>query len=65
MYVHAAYTGGYPLFHPIEMVCIQYGFLSAFLGSLISIVGKGIPRIHILAISLVNLALWYADGMAQ
>ena len=65
MYVHAAYTGGYPFYHPVELFCLRYGALSALAGLLIAIMGKGATRVHILAISLVNLAIWYIDAMAQ
>lgn len=65
MYVHDAYTGGYPFYHPVELFCIRFGFLSASVGVLLSVTSRGMTRINILAISVVNLALWYIDGMAQ
>jgi hypothetical protein len=65
LYVHAVVTGGYPLFHPIEIFCIRLGSLTAFIGLMSAIVGKGKIRIHVAVISILNLLLWFMDAMAQ
>jgi len=32
LYIHAAFTGGDPFYHPIELFCIRFGMLTAVLG---------------------------------
>jgi hypothetical protein len=65
LYVHALYTGGYPLFHSVELRCIRWGTLTALLGIVAASVGKGRGRTPLAAISVLNLVLWFAAGMAQ
>ena len=65
LFVHASFTGGYPFYHPVELFCIRYGSLTALLGLIASIVGKGKVRPHVAAISALNLLFWFADAMAQ
>jgi hypothetical protein len=65
LYVHALYTGGYPFYHPVELMCIRWGTLAALLGIVAAIVGKGRGRIPLAVISVLNLMLWFAAAMAQ
>lgn len=65
LFVHASYTGGYPFYHPVELFCIRFGSLTAFLGLVASALGKGKPRAHVAVISILNLLLWFSDAMAQ
>ncbi len=65
LFVHAAYTGGYTFYHPVELFCIRIGTLTALLGLVAALAGKGKLKIHIAAISLLNLLSWFADAMAQ
>jgi hypothetical protein len=65
LYVHAMYTGGYPYYHPVELMCIRLGTLTALLGIVAAIVGKGRGRIPLPVISVLNLVMWFAAGMAQ
>jgi hypothetical protein len=65
LYVHALYTGGYPFYHPVELRCVRWGLLTALLGIVAAIVGRGRGRIPLAAISVLNLVMWFADAMAQ
>jgi len=65
LFVHAAFTGGYPFYHPIELFCIRVGSLTALLGIIASIASKGKLRPHIAVVSTLNLLLWFMDAMAQ
>jgi hypothetical protein len=65
LFVHARLTGGYPFYHPTELFCIRYGFLTAFLGMLTSLAGKRTFRLHVAALALVNLFLWLVDAAVQ
>ncbi|MEQ1354267.1 MAG: hypothetical protein ABLT11_09630 [Candidatus Acidiferrum sp.] len=65
LFVHAAFTGGYPFYHPVEPLCIRYGSLTALLGILASIAGNGALRLVVAAISTLNLLIWFADAMGQ
>jgi hypothetical protein len=65
LYVHALYTGGYRFYHPVELMCIRWGTLTALLGIVFAIAGKGRGRIPLAVISALNLLLWFADAMAQ
>src|SRR3977135_3555172 len=38
--IHAAFTGGYSFYHPVELFCIRFGGLTALLGIVASIAGK-------------------------
>jgi hypothetical protein len=55
----------YPFYYPIELLCIRWGFLAALLGLVASIVVKGKLRLHLAAISIVNLLFWFGDAVAQ
>jgi hypothetical protein len=63
--VHAAFTGGYPFYHPVELFCIRFGGLTAILGIGASIAGKGTLRLHVAALSTLNLLLWVMDAAMQ
>jgi len=65
LFVHATFTGGYTFYHPVELFCIRFGFWSALVGLLVSIVGKGKLRLHVAAISILNLLFWFGDAVAQ
>jgi hypothetical protein len=65
LYVHALYTGGYPYYHPVELMCIRWGTLTALLGIVAAIVGKGRGRVPLAVLSVLNLVMWFAAGMAQ
>lgn len=41
--VHAAITGGYPFYHPVEIACIDVGLLTALLGIVIGVRGARTP----------------------
>jgi hypothetical protein len=45
LYVHAMYTGGYPFYHPVELMCIRWGTLTALLGIVAAAIGTGKGRI--------------------
>jgi hypothetical protein len=65
LYVHALYTGGYPFYHPVELMCIRWGSLTALLGIVAASVGKGRGRVPLAIISVLNLFIWFTDAMAQ
>jgi hypothetical protein len=63
LFVHAAFTGEYPFYHPVEL--LRYGSLTALLGILASIAGKGSLRLPVAALSTLNLLIWFADAVTQ
>jgi hypothetical protein len=65
LYVHAVFTGGYPYYHPTEMLCMGIGVLTALAGLAAAIAGKGKVRISVTVISMLNLLLWFIDGVSQ
>jgi hypothetical protein len=65
LFAHASFTGGYPFYHPVELFCIRFGSLTALLGLLASIVGKGKLRLHVAVISILNLLFWFTDAAVQ
>lgn len=65
LYVHAAFTGGFPLNSAIELLCINAGTLSALLGLVGAFVGAGKLRVPVFIISALNLLLWFIDAAAQ
>jgi hypothetical protein len=65
LFIHAAFTGGYPFYHPIELFCIRVGTFTGLLGLVMAVAGKGKIRISVTVISIVNLLIWYADALAQ
>ena len=62
---HAAFTGGYSFYHPVELFCIRFGGLTALLGTVASIAGKGRLRLYVAVLSTLNLLLWFIDAAAQ
>ena len=65
LFVHATFTGGYPYYHLVELFCIGIGTLTALLGLVAAILGKGQLRLPVAAISTLNLLIWFADAVAQ
>ena len=65
LFVHASITGGYAFYHPVELFCIRVGSLTALLGIVCALMGKGKLRIHVAVVSVMNFLLWFADAMAQ
>ena len=65
LFVHAIFTGGYPLYHPVELFCIFIGGLTALLGLVAALHGKGKLRLPIAAIAILNLLLWLYDALVQ
>jgi hypothetical protein len=73
LYVHAMYTGGYPIhlafrdgywgFHPVEQRFIQWGTLTALVGLVCSVAGVGKNRAVLGVVSLLNLLMWFSDAM--
>lgn len=63
--IHAAFTGGYPFYDPVEMFCIRLGFFSALLALLAAPAGVRKLRLSVSLLALINLILWFIDGMAQ
>jgi hypothetical protein len=65
LFVHAAFTGGYPFMSPPELFFLRLGLLSGLLGLIAAIVGKGRLLHHVAIISVLNLLLWLMDAMGQ
>jgi hypothetical protein len=65
LFIHAAFTGGYPFYHPVELFCIRFGSLTALVGLVSATVGKGRLRPHVAVVSTLNLLLWFLDAVAQ
>src|SRR5882724_1984777 len=65
LFVHASFTGGYAYYHPVELFCIRIGSLTALLGLVAALLGKGSLRFPVAAISILNLLVWFSDAMAQ
>jgi hypothetical protein len=65
LFVHAAFTGGYPFMSSPELFFIRLGLLSALLGLIAAIIGKGRLLHHVAIISVLNLLLWLMDAMGQ
>jgi hypothetical protein len=65
MFIHAGITGGYPFYHPVELFCIRLGTLTAIIGLVAALAGKGKPRFSVVLISAINLLIWFGDAMAQ
>ena len=65
LYVHALYTGGYPFYHPTELLCLRWGSLTALIGIVAAMTGFGKARILLAIISLLNLLGWFGDALAQ
>jgi hypothetical protein len=65
LFIHAVITGGYPFYHPVELFCIGAGSLTAVLGIVAAVAGKGNVDGHVAVISMLNLLLWLIDAVAQ
>lgn len=65
LFIHAAITGGYPFYHSVELFCIRVGGLTALLGIIAAIAGKGKVDGHVAVISTLNLLLWIMDAVGQ
>ena len=65
IFIHATITGGYSFYHPVELFCIQVGSLTALLGIVCARTGKGKLRLHVAAVSVLNLLLWFVDAIVQ
>lgn len=65
LFLHAVVTGGYPFYHPVELFCIGVGSLTALLGIVAAIAGKGKVDGHVAVISTLNLLLWLIDAVGQ
>jgi hypothetical protein len=65
LFVHAAFAGGYPFYHPGELFCIRFGSLTELACLVSAMVGKGKPRPHVAVISTLDLLLWFLDAVAQ
>jgi len=65
LFIHAVLTGGYPFYHPLEILCIGIGMLAAILGMIGSGMAGGRFRFHLIVISALDLALWILDSMFQ
>jgi hypothetical protein len=65
LFIHTSFTGGYPFYHPVEPFCLRIGSLTALLGFLAALLGKGMTRLPVAAISILNLVLWLVDAVAQ
>jgi hypothetical protein len=65
MFVHAKFTGGYPYYHPVELFCIRVGTLTALIGLVATIIGKGKLHLPTGVVSGFNLLIWFTDAIAQ
>jgi hypothetical protein len=75
LYVHALYTGGYPIhygfkdgysgFHPVEWRFMQWGSLTALAGTVSAVAGRGKGRFVLAGISIFDLLCWYFDAMSM
>jgi hypothetical protein len=65
LFAHATVRGGYPFYHPLELLCIPVGSLTALLGLVAALIGKEKLRLPVAIISTWNLLLWFGDAMAQ
>jgi len=65
LFIHAVITGGYPFYHPVELFCIRVGGLTALLGIVAALAGKGRVDGHVAVISTANLLLWIMDAVGQ
>ncbi|HEV2522784.1 MAG TPA: hypothetical protein VGT24_10430, partial [Candidatus Acidoferrales bacterium] len=57
--------GGYTYYHPVELFCIGAGTFTALLGIVGAVAGKGNVDGHVAVISILNLLLWFIDGVSQ
>jgi hypothetical protein len=64
IWIHSIFTGGFSLIPAsrIELFCIAAGSLTALLGLVASLLGKGRLRLPTAIASVVNLCLWFLDA---
>ena len=62
---HAIFTGGLPYYHPILMLAFRIGFLTALIGVLAALIGKGQLEKPTIISSLLCLLIWFAEALAQ
>jgi hypothetical protein len=62
---HAIFTGGLPYDHPLLMVAFRIGFLTALVGVLAALIGKGQLEKPTIISSLLCLLIWFVEAMAQ
>ena len=65
LFLHASFTGGDPFMSPPELFFIRLGLLSALLGLIAAVVGKGRLLHHVAIVSVLNLLLWIMEAMGQ
>src|ERR1043166_1386890 len=62
---HALLTGGFPYYHPVLMGGMTIGFLSALLGVLCALIGKGKLEIPTIVCSVLCLLILFVEAIAQ
>jgi hypothetical protein len=62
---HAIFTGGLPYYHPLLMVAFRIGFLTALVGVLAALIGKGQLEKPTIISSLLCLLIWFVEALAQ
>jgi hypothetical protein len=62
---HAIFTGGLPYYHPILMLAFRIGLLTALIGVLAALIGKGQLEKPTIISSLLCLLIWFAEALAQ
>jgi hypothetical protein len=62
---HAIFTGGLPYYHPLLMVAFRIGFLTALVGVLAALTGKGQLEKPTIISSLLCLLIWFVEALAQ
>jgi hypothetical protein len=65
LFIYAVITGGYPFYDPAELLLMGVGSLTALLGIVAALVGKGEVTLAVAVISTLNLVLWFIDAMSQ
>jgi hypothetical protein len=65
LWIHALFTGGFPLHHPALLFVLRIGFWAALLGLLSGLIGKGQLRFPAIVCSIVCFAIWLFEAMAQ
>lgn len=63
--VHALLTGGFPYYHPTLMLAFAIGFLTAMLGVVAAIAGKGPLEVPTIISSILCLLIWFVEAIAQ
>jgi hypothetical protein len=65
LWIHALFTGGFPLYHPILLTFLRVGFWGAVIGLLAGLVGKGQLRLPTIVCSIISFVVWLSEAMAQ